>query len=805
VHVYWNTAWKPSGALAGLLIYKNSSFENHGEEGVGVKSSAFLDGRRVVSIGNALITSAVAQSHAKYLNYVERVRGIRNTSTMDANEKSLAQTHPALAKEAFGWDPSEVTFGSHKKQNWKCPRGHVYHAVVKARTGQGSGCPFCAGRRVLAGFNDLATTHPTLASEADGWDPTTVSAGSHKNLEWRCSLGHVWIFQVQKRTGKQASGCPYCNNLKVLTGFNDLATSDPQLIDEADGWDPTIVYRGSTMRLPWVCKLGHRWSAVVSDRTRIRKGEKTGCPICGWTILLSGFNDLSTINPQIASEADGWNPSKVLASSGEKKSWICNQNHKWEAAINIRHRQGTGCPVCSNNLIIAGVNDLQTLYPSLAAQAVGWDPTLVSSGSPSKQTWQCALGHQWQAAVASRALLNNGCPYCGRKVLLKGFNDLFSLHPEIAAEADGWDPTEVISGTSKKLKWRCSKNHTWEVSARSRVHGQTGCPFCSNNLVVSGENDLLALNPALAAEADGWDPSKVLPGSDAIVPWKCSRDPRHKWRTKIYSRHHGKGCPYCSNQKTLKGVNDLLTTDPELASQAVGWDPSSFTAGSEKVLQWKCPDFPDHLWRAAIKSRKRGRGCPYCSHNALLSGFNDFATRFPSLAKQAHGWDPSKVISGSGQKFEWKCQTDDSHTWKTTITSRVLGSSCPTCNPLGGFNPMLPGYLYFLRHDQWAMLQIGITNEPAVRLGSHAQLGWEALEIRGPMDGYLTRDWETSILRMLKKSGAAIATEDIAGKFDGFTEAWIEESFPVRSLRELMNFVEDSEDEGDSQEASEDS
>ena len=191
MHVYWNSAWKPSGALACLLIYKNSSFENHGDEGVGVKSSAFLDGRRVVSIGNALITSAVAQSHAKYLNYVERVRGIRNTSTMDANEKSLAQTHPALAKEAFGWDPSEVTFGSHKKQNWKCPRGHVYHAVVKARTGQGSGCPFCAGRRVLAGFNDLATTHPTLASEADGWDPKSVVFGTSTKLRFRCSACYL--------------------------------------------------------------------------------------------------------------------------------------------------------------------------------------------------------------------------------------------------------------------------------------------------------------------------------------------------------------------------------------------------------------------------------------------------------------------------------------------------------------------------------------------------------------------------------------------------------------------------------------
>ena len=83
--------------------------------------------------------------------------------------------------------------------------------------------------------------------------------------------------------------------------------------------------------------------------------------------------------------------------------------------------------------------------------------------------------------------------------------------------------------------------------------------------------------------------------------------------------------------------------------------------------------------------------------------------------------------------------------------------------------------------------------------------GWEALEIRGPMDGYLTRDWETSILRMLKKSGAALAAEEVAGKFDGYTEAWIEETFPVRSLRELMNFVEDSENEESHQESLEDS
>jgi len=44
------------------------------------------------------------------------------------------------------------------------------------------------------------------------------------------------------------------------------------------------------------------------------------------------------------------------------------------------------------------------------------------------------------------------------------------------------------------------------------------------------------------------------------------------------------------------------------------------------------------------------------------------------------------------------------------------------------------------------MLQIGITNFPDDRLGTHKHLGWEVLEVRGPMDGLLARNWETSIL-----------------------------------------------------------
>ena len=101
-------------------------------------------------------------------------------------KQPLSVTHPELASEAVGWDPTTISRGSNKKLLWRCPRDHEYEMTAHSRTGQNSGCPYCAGKRVLPGFNDLATTHPQFAKEADGWDPTIVTAGSHEIKNWKC-------------------------------------------------------------------------------------------------------------------------------------------------------------------------------------------------------------------------------------------------------------------------------------------------------------------------------------------------------------------------------------------------------------------------------------------------------------------------------------------------------------------------------------------------------------------------------------------------------------------------------------------
>ena len=178
--------------------------------------------------------------------------------------------------------PESVSRGSRKYAWWVCPRGHSYQAYVYTRSA-GCGCPYCAGKRAVQGETDLATTNPQLLPE---WDernelsPQELTAGSHKPVWWVCKEGHRW--QAAPYARAAGNGCPYCANRRVLPGWNDLATTDPNVAREWDerlngSLSPKDVTRGSNRRVWWHCKFGHVWKAAVFSRTR---KMAAGCPIC---------------------------------------------------------------------------------------------------------------------------------------------------------------------------------------------------------------------------------------------------------------------------------------------------------------------------------------------------------------------------------------------------------------------------------------------------------------------------------------------------------------------------------------------
>lgn len=387
----------------------------------------------------------------------------------------------------------------------------------------------------------LANTHKELLCEIDGWDPTTVSAGSEKKLPWKCRRGHKWVAAVKSRAN--GSGCPVCSGRSVESGFNDLATTHPHLVAQADGWDPTKVSAGSNRKVYWKCQRDHSWIASICSRS-----AGSGCPICGNRRVLPGYNDLATLNPKIASEASGWDPTTVAPHSNKKKMWLCPAGHQYLATVAHRS-EGKGCPFCSGRQVLVGFNDLTTTHPSLAAEAYGWDPKTVSAGSHKRLNWKCPIGHVWDQVVKDRTLLEFGCSYCSGKRVLRGFNDLATTHPDLASEAVNWDPTTVSKGSSnKKREWKCTNGHRYFETPSHRVYMNSGCPFCAGRQV-------------------------------------------------------------------LKGFNDLATTHPDLASQALNWDPTSLSAGSHQKVNWKCPT--GHIWTAPPNGRRRGEGCPSCSKSGF--------------------------------------------------------------------------------------------------------------------------------------------------------------------------------------------
>lgn len=90
-----------------------------------------------------------------------------------ASGKKMLSAVPALVLQ---WHPtkngslvpSDASAGSFQKAWWLCELGHSWEAVISSRT-KGNGCPYCANRIVLPGFNDLATLYPELAKQ---WHPT---------------------------------------------------------------------------------------------------------------------------------------------------------------------------------------------------------------------------------------------------------------------------------------------------------------------------------------------------------------------------------------------------------------------------------------------------------------------------------------------------------------------------------------------------------------------------------------------------------------------------------------------------------
>lgn len=625
-------------------------------------------------------------------------------------ESDLETTSPELFLE---WNyekneikPCDIKAGSGIKVWWKCKEGHEWQASPNHRR-KGRGCPICAGKKVLSGFNDLKTLKPEIAME---WDyernrnniPDKYTVRSGKKVWWKCKEGHSWEAVIASRTGREYVGCPYCSGLLPTKGFNDLETTNPELVEE---WNyeknnmltPSMVKAGSSNKVWWKCKKGHEWQAVISSRTK----SENGCPYCSGRYAIQGENDLVTVKPVLFEEWNydkniGLEPEKFKSHSVQKIWWKCKKGHEWQAIIADRSR-GDGCPYCSGKRLLVGFNDLAHIYPHLASEwnykkNTGKKPEDVTSKAGIKVWWKCEKGHEWQALISNRTSRGDGCPQCNAGIrtsfpeqaifyyIKKKYQDAINRYTgELSnnRELDIYIPSLRLG-----IEYDGSIWHASEKALEKEVKKYEECKELGIFLIrikeADGNSKVGSYDKLIRITGDFGNESyrnlfKKLKRYIEVPDNKeidIDRDRVHiqeNYKTEIKSKSFG-------------------IIFPELITQ---WDnerngslsPYMFTINSGEKIWWRCEK--GHRWRTTIISRSKGSKCPYCSGKYVIQGVNDLETLRPDIARE---WNyekngelkPYNVKCQSNKKVWWRC--NKGHEWQAFIYNRNnRGDGCPYC------------------------------------------------------------------------------------------------------------------------------
>lgn len=387
----------------------------------------------------------------------------------------------------------------------------------------------------------------------------------------------------------------------------------------------------------------------------------------------------------------------------------------------------------------------------------------VTHGSGLKVKWRCRnCSHIWVATINNRTATKSGCPECYEKQRSsivssgksKNGNDLKTwcvnngeLGNKIESEWTGLTEDgntvfidKIAAQSNKKVLWVCSNNnkHQWYAVIQKRTLLKSGCPYCTNQKVMSGENDLLTWckensKQYLIEQFSGQleDGTKVsidslTKSTHTKVKWRhLTEDGKlHEWIASVSDRtSKNSECPLCIGRNNLKpGINDLETwckNNPVFGSiiteQWTGLDAlgnnismSDIPAHSHKKVLWKCHKCGS-VWESSTLAKLNNKNycCADCSrvisesnrykrvlqNSMTLADWaedntvygNVLLSEFCSIDIKGNNITPDKITFGSDKMVLWRHSTSNEvHEWYATVKNRVLNKSrCPLCNTHG--------------------------------------------------------------------------------------------------------------------------
>jgi len=216
-------------------------------------------------------------------------------------------------------------------------------------------CEYCTGKKLLKGYNDFLTKSPELAKLQSINDTNDLSEITYNNsrtiIEFKCLNNHVF-----KSTPRDLiitkTMCKICGNRELLSGFNDIKTTFPNLLDYWE-WTrenkntPETTLTLTHQKLYLKCPRGHEETKTVS--TLQRNDRLSSCTQCS-LYSLDIIGSLNETHPEISKSYSSKNNIPIHQVSykySKKLTWECSEKHEWEEICSKRIIKGTtACPYC---------------------------------------------------------------------------------------------------------------------------------------------------------------------------------------------------------------------------------------------------------------------------------------------------------------------------------------------------------------------------------------------------------------------------------------------------------------------------
>jgi len=516
---------------------------------------------------------------------------------------------------------------------------------------------------------------------------------------WKCQKGHEWESIIYSRT--EGSACPYCSNSLVQKGYNDIATTNKELLDI---WNyekntlisPFEVSHGSTKKVWWKCKEGHEWEAKISD---VSNGNR--CPYCSHQRVLKGYSDLATVIPDIIQYWDfnknEIKPSEVTVKSNKKVWWICPKGHSYQMIIGAKTRWNyNSCPICNKYKRISVPEKIIYYYLSKHIKNIeeNYQPDWLKPKELDIYLKDLKLGieydgFRYHSNIEHDLEKDSLCAKNGVKLIRireKECMDYNSTSIKIKLK-------ETYSQQYKYLEYGLNELAN-ALNLEININLEKDLQEVLKLINIGNKNNCIAIsNPEVLDEWDydenekiGISPYNVTKGTSLKVNWICDKGHKYKAAISMRTSQHT-GCPFCSKKKLLKGFNDFVTIYPELVKEWC-YDknkllPEETIAGTNKEIWWQCNK--GHKFKSSVAARLKGCRCPYCSGHQHLKGYNDLATTHPELLNTWNyeknnelGIKPNNISKSYSKKVWWKCE--NGHEYQRHVYNQRNGSGkCPIC------------------------------------------------------------------------------------------------------------------------------